>query len=118
MAPLAFVLLSSMTLTSYRSVPNQTDASPYITSIGHHVHPYGAAVSQDLLASGEVCYGDVLYIPGYGLRTVNDTMAKRHTRWIDLWVATYAEEKSVGVRRMTPTVWISPNRFCPKGGPK
>lgn len=118
MDPLTFVVLSTVTLTSYRSVPNQTDSSPFITSIGHHVHAYGAAVSQDLLASGEICYGDVVLIPGHGLRVINDTMNKRHKRWIDLWVATYAEEKSVGMRRIAPTVWRSPDRYCPKGGPK
>lgn len=43
------LLLGQMTITSYRSIPKQTDSSPHYTSIGEHVHPHGCAVSQDLL---------------------------------------------------------------------
>ena len=103
-----------LTVTSYRAVPEQTDSSPNWTSIGHHVHPYGVAASQDLLLSGEICYGDVLVVPGYGLRVVNDTMNQRHTRHIDLFVETKAEEKSVGVRKLKITVVKSETRRCKK----
>lgn len=98
---LSFLMLMNVTVTSYRSVPAQTDSSPYVTSIGHRTHPYGCAVSQDLLKSGKIKYGDVVYIPGFGLKVVNDTMHPRHKMSVDMWVATAKEEKRVGVRKLT-----------------
>lgn len=106
---LSFVLLLNVSVTSYRSTPSQTDSTPLHTSIGHHVHPYGCAVSQDLLKD-KIAYGDVLFIPGFGLRVVNDTMNVRHKNSVDLWVATKAEEKAVGVRKLTIIV-IKSKRF-------
>jgi 3D (Asp-Asp-Asp) domain-containing protein len=89
------LVLGQMMVTAYRSVPQQTDSSPFHTSIGHHTHPYGCAVSQDMLASGEVKYGDFLSIEGVGTCVVNDTTAARHVRLVDKWVATYEEEKAL-----------------------
>lgn len=94
------ILLGTLTLTSYRPIKEQTDDSPTYTSIGDRTTRFGCAVSQDLLANGLVNYGDVLYIPGYGFRIVNDTMNKRHTNHIDLLVNTHQEEKAVGVRHL------------------
>ena len=109
---LSLVLL---TLTSYRSVPEQTDNSPFYTSIGHRVSQQGAAISTDLLASGTVCYGDVLLIPGIGARVANDVMNPRHKKHIDIWVATEAEEAAIGWRNNVPmTVIQSPTRRCKK----
>lgn len=93
-------LMGSMTVTSYRSVPEQTDSSPYYTSIGHRTHPNGVAVSQDLLASGAIKYGDLIYIQGYGFKIVNDTMNPRHKNHVDMWVETKAQESAVGVKTL------------------
>lgn len=112
MVELVVVTLLTVTATSYRSVPSQTDATPFITSIGHRTHPYGVAVSRDLLVSGQVCYGDVLEVPGYGLRVVNDTMNARHKRHIDIFVDTRAQERAFGVRSLTVRVIWSPQRAC------
>lgn len=90
----------AVTLTSYRPVKEQTDDSPEWTSIGEHVTKYGAAASQDLLASGILQYGDTVYVPGFGYRTINDCMAKRHKNAIDLLVFTKEEEHFVGVRHL------------------
>lgn len=98
-AGVLIVLLGTMSITSYRPVPAQTDHTPTITSIGDRTTKYGVAVSQDLLESGEVRYGDVLRVEGLGLRVVNDCMARRHKRSVDLLVLTHAEEKRIGVRR-------------------
>lgn len=92
-------LLGNFTVTSYRSVPEQTDDSPFITSIGHRTHPNGVAVSQDLLKSGAVRYGDIVYIDGHGFKVVNDTMNPRHRNHVDIWVATKAEESAIGVQK-------------------
>lgn len=84
---------------------------------------YGVAVSQDMLKDGRVHYGDVLYIPGYGRRIVNDAMGLTEcTKWvdhecivrkpilnsIDLLVFTRDEEKQVGVRHLQVYVESSP----------
>lgn len=118
-AALLIVYLGTMTVTSYQPVPNQTKpecVNRYncTTSIDDGITRYGVAASQDLLASGVVKYGDVLDVPGFGLRVVNDCMGltrcdKRNlegkcikrvsqTNAIDLLVFNHAEEKKVGVR--------------------
>lgn len=96
----ALLLIGLLTVTSYRPVKGQTDDTPTWTSIGDRTTKFGCAVSQDLLKSGAVKYGDVLYIPGYGMRVVNDCMHKRITKSIDLLVMTHAEEKRVGKRQL------------------
>lgn len=95
-----------MSLTSYRSVPNQTDSSPYITSVGERVNPGGVAVSRDLLTrwGGPINYGDYLYIEGVGIKRVNDCMHERHKRSIDVWVGSFNEEKAFGVQK--GKVWL------------
>jgi len=95
-----------MQITSYRSVPEQTDDSPFYTSIGEHVHPHGVAVSRDLLKrwGGPLNYGDQLYIEGFGFKVVNDTMNARYKRSVDIWVGSYDEEKRIGIKH--GRVWI------------
>jgi len=123
---IALVLIGRLTITSYRSVPSQTDDSPFNTSTGERVYEGGIAVSRDLLCpmcrrlhhrckeadklSGTIHYGDYLYIEGTGVFKVNDVMGetklekKTHTRIkivkaIDIWKRTYLEEKNFGVQR-------------------
>jgi 3D (Asp-Asp-Asp) domain-containing protein len=99
------VLLGLLQVTSYRAIPAQTkpeckDRHHCDTSIGDGITMYGVAVSQDLLRSGEVKYGDVLLVPGYGWRIVNDCMGPKARRAIDLLVFTRNQEKAVGVRHL------------------
>lgn len=103
---LATVLIGQMTITSYRSVPSQTDSSPYYTSIGERVSPHGVAVSRDLLKrwGGPLDYGDLIYVEGIGFKVVNDCMAARHKNSVDIWVESYPEEKAIGVRK--GCIWI------------
>ena len=97
------VLLGLLQVTSYRPIPSQTDSSPTWTSIGDRTTKYGIAVSQDLLRSKVVKYGDILCVDRYGCRVVNDCMGDRHSWAIDMLVFTKAEEKRVGIRRLK--VW-------------
>lgn len=116
-------LVGQLQVTSYRSVPQQTDDSPFITSTGETVHNGGAAISRDLLCGAcrklhhrckhpeydkKIHYGDWLYIKGKGFYQVNDVMGatkydrvtkKRYAikQAVDLWVPTYKSEKSVGL---------------------
>lgn len=90
------VFLGAMTATSYRSVPEQTDSSPFITATGGRVHRDGVALSRNLLKrwGGPVSYGDIIYIENIGFKVANDTMNKRHLNHVDIWVKTYEEEKT------------------------
>lgn len=90
-----------LTITSYQSVPNQTDSTPFHTSINEYVGSHGVAVSRDLLCPiakrtvgtklilckrSDGCrhperlhYYDWIYISGYGFKQVNDVMGD--TKW-------------------------------------
>ena len=112
----ALAELSNVRVTAYRSVPQQTDNSPFITSIGHRVSQQGCAVSPDFLGTGEICYGDAVKIDGVGIRIVNDVTHPRLKRTIDVWVSSFLAEKQMGVRKAQKVVVVkSPNRFCKKG---
>lgn len=89
------VFIGSFTVTAYQSIPSQTDSSPYWTANGERVNSHGVAVSPDLLKKngGPLNFGDAVYIEGIGFKYINDVMAARHKRRIDVWVKTYADEK-------------------------
>lgn len=108
------LLLGVLTVTSYRPIPAQTkptclDRHYCETSIGENVSEMGVAISQDLLESGTVHYGDCLYVPGIGYRIVNDTMARRNRKAVDIFVYTKNEERKIGVRHL--------EIYLMKGGP-
>ena len=110
---LKLILLGVLQITAYEPVPQQTRPGcngihACFTADGDIPTKYGAAVSQDLLRSGAVHYGDSICIEGFGCRSVNDTMNKRHRNAVDLMVWTKAEEKKVGVRHLKVYVvrWV------------
>ncbi len=85
------LLVGNLTVTSYRSVPGQTDATPFETATGERVCHHGAAISQDLLCpacmrlhrrcdhpetTGKIHYGDQVYVEGFGFKTINDCMGR------------------------------------------
>lgn len=115
--PIVLALLGTLTVTSYRSIPQATDDSPYITATGEKVDKHGIAVSQDLLCpmafgktklhSRKTClykesihYGDWLVVEKYGPKQVNDCMHPRWKNRVDIWVSSYPEEKAIGVRKL------------------
>ncbi len=117
----ALILVGILQLTSYRSVKEQTDSTPFITSIEHRTHPFGAAISRDLLKEGTVCYGDTVLIDGYGLFVINDAMGAytyttdpptKQDRAIDIFVTTKENERLVGVQHRQVWVMRSPVRAC------
>lgn len=89
------IILGNFEVTAYRSVPNQTDASPNFTSTGEHVCSHGVAVSGDMLKKngGPLAYGDLIYIQDIGVKVVNDTMHPRMKKHFDVWVPLYKDEK-------------------------
>lgn len=115
------VLISSFTLvTAYRPVPEQTKPEcrgryECTTSIGENVSMLGAAVSQDLLASGKVRYRDVLFIPGVGYRIVNDCTHHRLRNTVDVFVYTLTQEKALKPFRSPVYVIRTPYPEIKKG---
>lgn len=104
------ILIGVLQITSYQPIPSQTregcrGVRDCFTSVGDVPTKFGAAVSQDLLASGVVHYGDPIYIDGIGWRIINDTMNKRHKNSVDVMVWTRAEEKKIGVRHAKVYTW-------------
>lgn len=114
------VFLGTMTVTSYRSVPQQTDNSPCFTSTGERVNRVGVAISRDLLCGAcrklhnrcarpdnptKLHYGDLLFIEDVGLKVVNDVMGdtkynkstKKRVKIrnaIDVWVERFKDEQA------------------------
>lgn len=102
------LFIGQLTVTSYQSIPSQTDGSPNYTSIGQRTRKGGIAVSQDLLCpAGKTCrrtlrgcnpkavhYGDYLLVEGMGIFQVNDTMNPRWRNRADVWVESGFEEKA------------------------
>lgn len=103
------IFLGVLMATSYRPVPAQTkptclDRHHCETANGENVSELGVAVSQDFLDSGQLHFGDCLYIDGVGFRLVNDCLNYRYKKRIDVFVYTKDEEKAFGVRHVK--VWI------------
>jgi 3D (Asp-Asp-Asp) domain-containing protein len=103
------IFLGVLQVTSYRSIPRQTKPSGCEwTANGSHVSEIGVAVSQDLLLSGQIKYGDWVYIEDIGLKQVFDCMNSRHKNRLDVWVRTKDEErkfdKQFGKRKLK--IWI------------
>lgn len=130
---LVTIFLGSMTVTSYRSVPNQTDNSPYYTSIGDRTSEKGIAISQDMLCgacrrlhkrckepnySKKLHYGDLLHVEDVGFRFVNDVMNKRYKNRLDVWVKSYKAEQSFHAKfkyrklNITKVVEINASEHC------
>lgn len=110
------ILLGILTVTSYRPVPEQTKPEctsrfHCTTSIDDGITKTGVAVSQDMLRDGRVHYGDVLWVEGYGYRTVNDCMGPHNRNAIDLMVFTRDEEKAIGVRHKKVFVLSEPKNL-------
>lgn len=72
-------------LTSYNSVPEQTDGTPCVTAINTRCRPGIVAVSRDLLEAGWT-YGKKVWIEGYGVYVIEDIMDSRFIQAIDIWL--------------------------------
>jgi len=100
------LLIGSLIVTSYRSVKNQTDNTPFYTSTGEHVSSSGVAISQDMLCNtclklhkrckhpnnDRLHYGDFILIEDIGIKRINDVMNKRYKKRFDVWVSSLKEE--------------------------
>lgn len=118
-----FLISSNCTVTSYQSKKNQTDNSPFHTSIGEKTGTHVVAASKDLLCPrakiltgpnrfilcqrGLLCpdkdklhYKDWIWIEGIGFKQILDIMHPRHRNHIDVWVRSDEEEKKFGIKKL------------------
>ena len=109
---LNIIFIGQLTITAYRSVPEQTKGKGHTkaeclyTSIGERVNIHGCAISRDLLSSGQIHYGDLIYIEGIGFKFVNDCMNQRHTNSLDIWVRFKNEEHKIWIGQRKRKVWV------------
>lgn len=88
-------------MSAYTLCPTETDDTPTIGATGAKLHPgVHIAVSQDL----DHLLGREVYVHGLGVRRVEDLMASRWTRKIDILLETKEDAMEWGVRRGRITV--------------
>ena len=90
----------SMVVTGYTSGPESTGKRPGDPGygIGHYKTPVGPGT---IAAPGDQYdQGDNIYVPGYGLGTVNDTGGAIKGDRLDLWFPTVDQAKAWGRRRV------------------
>lgn len=86
-------------ITSYNSVPEQTDDTPFDTASGTHVHdgtlacPYAYAFGTQVLIAGKIY-------------TCEDTMAKKYRdgNFFDIWMSDAEAAKNWGRKTMEITI--------------
>ena len=85
-----------VTITAYTARRQETNNDPNNTAIMERPKPgWTIAVSHDL----KFMLGKRVYIPGYGVRYVNDLMNSRYTKRIDILVSSVEEARRIGVRK-------------------
>lgn len=99
------VLIGNLVVTAYQPIPAQTrdgcrGVHDCFTANGDVPTKYGVAVSQDLLKSGRLHYGEPIYVEGIGWKIVNDCMNARYKNRIDIMVWTHDAEKKIGTRHV------------------
>ena len=83
-------------VSAYTARPEETNNDYKNTAIMEEPKPgWSIAVSQDL----RFLLGKRVYIPGYGVRYVNDLMNKRYVKTIDILVGTVEEAREIGRHR-------------------
>jgi len=83
-------------ITAYTARKEECDETPWFTAIMEKPVPGGTiAVSRDL----KYLLGRKVYIPGYGIRRVNDLMNERYSKRVDILVASVGEAYRHGVKK-------------------
>jgi len=83
-----------VTVTGYSSCIGETDDSPLVTASNTTVRRGIIALSRDLLREftpgAPFGFGDLVELEGAGVFRVEDTMAQRHRRRVDIWFSSKA----------------------------
>jgi 3D (Asp-Asp-Asp) domain-containing protein len=92
-----------VTITAYTSEVRWTDEEPFVTATGRWVGPGIVALSRDLIRTytpgAPFDYGDRVWIPGLGEFQVEDTLNRRYTQRVDIWVNSGRTARHMGIRR-------------------
>ncbi len=97
-------------LTAYTPRRQETNSDPGNTAIMETPVPgWTIAVSQDL----NYLLGKRVYIPGFGVRRVNDLMNARYEKRIDILVSSVSEARQIGLQQ-TEMILIEPNLLFQK----
>ncbi len=85
-----------VTITAYTARKQETNNDPNNTAIMETPMPgQSIAVSRDL----QFMLGKRVYIPGYGVRRVNDLMNSRYEKSIDILVSSVSEARKIGKKK-------------------
>ncbi len=92
-----------VTVTAYTSDVAWTDDEPLVTATGRWVQRGIIALSRDLLRTytpgAPFDYGDRIRLSGFGEFLVEDTLNRRWTRRVDIWVPSAEEARRLGRRQ-------------------
>lgn len=88
-----------LTITAYNAEASQTDSTPFITASNSRVRPGIVAVSQDLFRKGWV-FGRKVYIVGKGVYTIEDLLARRKRKQLDIFMTSKRQALQFGRKRM------------------
>ncbi|MBU1228342.1 MAG: 3D domain-containing protein [Proteobacteria bacterium] len=91
--------VATVTVTAYNADPSQTDSDPDIAASMRRVKPGTIAVSRDLFDRGWV-FGRKVRLEGLGIFEINDLMAARHNRAIDIFLYSNSKALAFGKRRI------------------
>ena len=93
--PTMCVTMSIVTVTAYHHCPG----SKGITASGRRVQRGMIAVSRDLERNLSLDFGDRVLLHGYGVFQVQDRMAPRWSKKVDIYLDTQQKARSFGLRR-------------------
>ena len=93
--PTMCVTMSIVTVTAYHHCPG----SKGITASGERVKSGIIAVSRDLERNLSLDFGNRVLLHGYGVFDVQDRMAPRWSKKVDLYLDTQQKARDFGVRR-------------------
>ncbi|OIN98953.1 MAG: hypothetical protein AUJ49_12205 [Desulfovibrionaceae bacterium CG1_02_65_16] len=88
-----------VTVTAYNAEPMQTDSDPNVAASMRRVRPGTIAVSRDLFDKGWV-FGRKVRIEGVGIFEINDLMAARHDKSIDIFIGNNQQCQAFGKRHI------------------
>ena len=93
--PTMCVTMSIVTVTAYHHCPG----SKGITASGERVKTGMIAVSRDLERNLSLDFGDRVLLHGYGVFQVQDRMAPRWSKKVDIYLNTQEKARGFGLRR-------------------
>ena len=91
--------MALVTVTAYNAEVAQTDSDPDIAASMRHVKPGTIAVSRDLFDRGWV-FGRKVRLEGIGIFEINDLMAARMDKSVDIFMGSTQQALAFGKRRL------------------